>query len=550
MTYESKLPGLLLNVAILSAIVTLVASLAIIASYRRAVRRGMKGAPKQKTENDSGGPKAYLTGRSYLRSLETVSSPLFGYARTRLREIAAVYSAAGFACACVLTTSFLLEARVSSVRAGLVFLLVFSWPVLLCWNDVAEWGIGAPRRNALAYAAGLAGLGLAGLVAGRSGGVETVAAAFLLVDVAATLAMLMVLNSLVRSVAPCVILLAMFPAAGFLAVPYVVSGYPDAVVWWSDVTGRMGLSVVASVLTLYPLGIAALLPIGWLAVRFLVRRYRLRRMSEQSLQIDMLWLLYCFFQGLILVTPNEGSSGEGRWVAPFAFPVYVAVRVLGFRILRDKVGAPKDLRMLYLRRFALQGKTARFFGAATRAWRVVGDVSLIGGTDLARTTIQPHTLLHFLGGRLRDAFIGGDEELKRQFAQQRRSVDPDTRFRVTDYFCRDSMWQRAVTELMKKSDAILADFRGATAENKGSLFEIQQLLSTVPLARVVMVTDTAKVTEYLTEAIDEFALSIPADTPNYLTREALPPFVVQVESAKQELAAIKVLFAIAQGRTD
>ena len=109
-------------------------------------------------------------------------------------------------------------------------------------------------------------------------------------------AMLMVLNPLVRSVSPCVILLVVFPVTGFLAVPHLVSGYPDALVWWNDVAGRIGLSMVASVLTLYLLGMAALLLVGWLVLRLVARTYRQRRMSEQSLQIDMLWLLYWFLQ--------------------------------------------------------------------------------------------------------------------------------------------------------------------------------------------------------------------------------------------------------------
>ena len=67
--------------------------------------------------------------------------------------------------------------------------------------------------------------------------------------------------------------------------------------------------------------------------------------------------------------------------------------------------------------------------------------------------------------------------------------DPDGRYRINEFCCRDSTWQATVVELMLRADAVIMDVRGITQARRGCEFELQQLAQRLPPQRLVLVVD-------------------------------------------------------------
>lgn len=65
----------------------------------------------------------------------------------------------------------------------------------------------------------------------------------------------------------------------------------------------------------------------------------------------------------------------------------------------------------------------------------------------------------------------------------------DGRFRVNDFFCHEDTWQMVLSRLVSDSHAVLMELRGFSTQNAGVVFEIQELINVVSVARVVFVVD-------------------------------------------------------------
>ncbi len=543
---SSTLPGVLLVALILGGITTLFLSLGIIAAYKHTVERAMRPTlPNDEAPAFAPRPHDIQEGQSNPRGWEQQSQGFLLYARSRVNRLAMVYSAAGLACACILTFAFLLEAQVRSPLAILIFLAIFSWPVILCWNHVAAWNFRTRRRNELIYAALIVALGLVSHSLRGTNSFVQVGMAFLVANLLVTLLILAFSLSAVRSVGPCILALTTSYIAGAWVTIHVVATHSSTVLLLNKWTDRLRLGVYSSVIIACFLIVLVFLPLGWFVMSLIVRSYNLNRGSDQSVQVDSIWLLFSLVQGIIICTPSPGSSGRGVVLGMLAFPVYLTVRSIGFAWLRKSdVAAIPGISLLYLRRFHLRGRTEQLFRAVTLFWRVAGDVRLIGGPDLARSTIQPHTLFNFLRRKVNQSFIGSNEALDRQIANFPRSLDPDTRFRVTDFFCLDHMWRAAVTSLMIRSHVVLADFRGFTSKNKGALYEIRQLLHLVPIGRILILADTAEANDYLSDSVATLWRELPSTSPNYSSRHELPEVVLRVDSDRGILGVLEALFSL------
>jgi hypothetical protein len=200
--------------------------------------------------------------------------------------------------------------------------------------------------------------------------------------------------------------------------------------------------------------------------------YRQKRLSDQSLTIDALWLLFGVAQTFTLVF-------EG-WVWIFtglvAFASYKLVTLAGFALLRrqvlNEINAPM---LLLLRVFALGRRSERFFDAFSKLWRQSGSISLIAGPDLITTVVEPHEFLDFISGRLSRQFMQGEADLERRITDLDRKPDPDGRYRVNEFFCRADTWQMTMCRLVKESNAVLMDLRSFSPINQGCFYELEQL---------------------------------------------------------------------------
>jgi hypothetical protein len=114
---------------------------------------------------------------------------------------------------------------------------------------------------------------------------------------------------------------------------------------------------------------------------------------------------------------------------------------------------------------------------------------VITAPDVAARTFDPIDFLRFVTGRLHARFVESQTHVEARLAGMDLRPDPDGRFRVNAFFCRDDTWRPMVVALISRSDAIVMDARGVTAVRRGVQFELQQLATRVPPQRVVVIID-------------------------------------------------------------
>jgi hypothetical protein len=263
--------------------------------------------------------------------------------------------------------------------------------------------------------------------------------------------------------------------------------------------------------------------------------YERKQVSDQTITIDSIWLLFGIVNSMGLVFQGV------RWMLSglAAFVIFKIVAATGFRLssaLR-KPGAP---RLLLLRVFALGRRGRRLYEALSKQWRSVGSIQMIAGPDLATTAVEPHEFLDFVAGKLARRFIDSGEALDLRISQMDVEPDGDGRFRVTEFFCHDDTWKLCLARLAGESDAVLMDLRGFSAGNAGCIFEITELFNMVPLDRIVFLADESTNREFLRETMQQAWLEMKERSPNY---RLSPGRVSLVELSRWNGAGMRTLLA-------
>jgi hypothetical protein len=260
-------------------------------------------------------------------------------------------------------------------------------------------------------------------------------------------------------------------------------------------------------------GLSVGIAVAWAFVRWLAVSYQARRASDQMLAIDVLLVIFTAFMFLIVVTGGLSISAAAM-LAGFAGYKISAKLQLRFRERRAPAVAARTL--LLLRVFGFSRRTQRLLEDLGRRWRYLGPIRLIGSTDVAFATIEPHEFFEFLNGRLTRAFVKGQNDLDERMRKSAASPDPDGLFRVDDFFCHDDTWGTTVVHLARKADAVLMDLRGFTPKNRGCVFEIEQLIAFIPLRRVVLLVDDSTDLPFLETTLHAIWRVMPGDSANAL----------------------------------
>ena len=145
--------------------------------------------------------------------------------------------------------------------------------------------------------------------------------------------------------------------------------------------------------------------------------------------------------------------------------------------------------LLLLRVFGYTARTERLFDRVAARWRLIGPVTMIAAPDVTARTIDAGDYLRWLTGRVDELFVTSRPSLDAKLAGLDLNPDPDGRFRINEFCCRDSTWQATVVELMLRADAVVMDVRGITQARRGCEFELQQLAQRLPPQRLVLVVD-------------------------------------------------------------
>jgi hypothetical protein len=274
------------------------------------------------------------------------------------------------------------------------------------------------------------------------------------------------------------------------------------------------LGVVGNVVLLVLAGAIPTGIIGWLLLRWLGGLYRRRQISDQSIIIDAVWLIFSLAQ-----SPTTGpvSGSEVSFVIAIgAFVAYKLAATAGFRLLRTRAERDEQAsKLLLLRVFSLGTRSERLFADFTKLWRYMGIVRMIAGPDLATSTVEPHEFLDFLAGRLQRRFITGPDTLEQRISETEQRRDTDSRFRVAEFFCHDDTWQMVLRRLEKDSDVVLMDLRGFSQSNRGCVFEINELLDLVLLRHIVFVVDRTTDENFLAQVFAGAWAAVTKASPNW-----------------------------------
>jgi hypothetical protein len=525
--------GAIAFILLLAGALTLIAGFVLVRLYRRAVDRAMRQRGQPEIEATRA-PRIAQPPELELR-IDQPHGPrdpacaglaVTLAARRRFVRGAAVYTVAGLAHAAVATLLLFLFAGIEFYpwRTAIVF-WAHAWPVVLVLN--LFWG--PDRRWQAATVLGyFLVLLLLSLPIALSGAVGPLAVGTLMLPPLLqplflwliTAAPGVFLNRRIRSIGPLLLVMMLIAVIGAHA-GFLIMHAEAAQRLLASVAVATGTPVVALFYGVQLLGFALFLVPGWRVAAWLRRRYEAKRTSDQMITFDAVWLL----MSLLECSALAWERGAFGWLGLLAFGAYRLVVVQGMKPLERGARAQPNARLLLLRVFGAQRRSERLFDLFGARWRYRGSIQLIGGTDLATTTLEPHEFLDFLSGRLAQNFIHDRQGLERRLAALDLRPDPDGRFRVNEFFCDGGAWQMTVARLMAWSDLVLMDLRGFSSRNQGCIFELQALIDSVAIDRLILLIDGTTEFPALRRTLLELWQDMSAASPNAGRPQAILQFL-------------------------
>jgi hypothetical protein len=305
-------------------------------------------------------------------------------------------------------------------------------------------------------------------------------------NVPATMLLLIFMNRRLRAVGPLMLIFMIFFVSGANLFVATIRNQPKLLKAVGEFGVSIGLSAPASLVALQVIGFAAFAIAGWLGLGALSKFYRAKRISEQSVTIDSIWLLFGTVNAIGLV-------GRGPlWIfsGVVALAIYKLVVAGLFRALtKPRRAGVGRRRLLLLRVSSLGASREAFYDRLGKSWRTVGSVQLIAGPESATSAIQPREFWDYVGGNLARRFIDSGRTLDLRIDHMDLAPDKDGQFRVTEFFCHDDTWKITLARLADESDVVLMDLRGFTPANSARLFEIDELFNVVALSRILFAVD-------------------------------------------------------------
>ena len=510
----TALTGTLSFVVLLAAFLTWPIAIGLLRLYTRAVRRSMRSSsahtPPRNTERavqpaaiegaGEGKARAVLYGLP-ANSTAAADAALVAHLMAGPRRAALAYALGGVAYGLVMTSAQLYANGIEFLPIRFSFLFwVAVWPIVLTTGILAA---STPTQRLLLVAAYFVVLFVIG-AAGKAVSPDITWAQLLVPwavsDLPPTLLMLTYLSRRVRAVGPLILIFMGVAVAGSNAVVTIAANdlrYLRAIV---GVTQFVGLHATGTLVAMFATGFLIFGVLGWIVVNWIRRQYQAKHISDESVTMDAIWILFAIASSIDLVFehPLWALAGVVAFAA-YKLVVRVALSWLG----RDRDVRQKSPVLLVLRSFSIGRDGERLFDIVDRFWRRVGSIQMIAGVDLARRTIEPHEFLDFMSGKLARRFIDGSAALEQRMQERDTKPDRDLRFRVNDFFCYDDTWKMVLSRLARESDAVLMDLRGFSRNNAGCVFELGELARMVPLERVVFVVDRRTDEQLLAETLGE-----------------------------------------------
>jgi len=506
------LTGALPFAVTMAAVMAFPAALFLLSRYRRSVLRGMSEAAGATVAREP----APATMPSPVHALRFES---LGMARTGGSasmpspwRAASLHALAVASFAVVMTVTHLLaagETAFAPVRFVTIF-WIYAWPAVIAVNLIAATDRATALRVVAAYFAVLLLLLGVAVTLSPDFSLQQGLMLWLIINGVPTVLLYALLARPIRAVGPMVLgfaLLAMIGAVAILALVGLSDANMRAAVGVGGALGVGGVGVfwLTALLGFVLFGLGA-----WLALKRLGRTYSEKRLSDEMLTLDALMLPFGVVQPMMLAFEHWGWYASGL----VAFVVY---KVVATALRRRLPGTSRPKTLLLLRVFALGRRSEGLFDALRRQWLRGGSIAMIAGPDLVNSAVEPDEFLGFLSGQLGRRFVTGDADLERRIAAMDRKPDPDGRYRVAEFFCRDDTWQATMQRLVRESDAVLMDLRSFAPSNQGCVYELGRLLDSIDLRKVVFVVDRTTDRAFLEQALSRLWSTVAADSPNRLT---------------------------------
>jgi hypothetical protein len=517
-----SLTGPLVFVLLLALALALPISFVLIKLYRRAVCKSMG----TRVSSMPTGPTPLVTSISThpsspeLNVVDAASQIPTGSVAALYAEVlhapwrlAAVYIVAGVCYAFIMSVAFLVSTNSKIFPTVLLFLVWINfWPIVLTVNLVTAATWRAKAATVTVYFLVLAALSAVAIANSPEFGWSQSLLLWVVFNLPSTMLLLTFLNRRIRSVGPLVLIFMIVTLLGSqVGLSLVVLAGDEVLRGIVSVGSIIGIGAQGIFYGLMLAGFLLVWPIGWLLLRWIRRLYERKKISDQSISLDAIWLLFGFAVSLML------ASAGAIWIFTglFAYLGFKLASWAGLRMLNIRTAKAKRApRLLLLRVFSLGKRSERLFGALATHWRHVGSIELIAGPDLATNTLEPHEFLDFLSGKLARRFIDGALALDQRRSEMDTKPDQDGRFRVNDFFCHSDTWQMVLSWLVKESDAVVMDLRGFTSQNKGCVFEVEELINVAPLGRVVFIVDDTTDEHFLLESVRQSWARMKPTSPN------------------------------------
>jgi hypothetical protein len=520
---RTLLTGTLPFAVLLAAALAIPISVFLLRLYRRAVNKGMSvgGIIEATTETPStpGAP-----GQPPMPPLKMVMSSLatnggqidnrsaaYRVATQGPAVRAAVYAVAGAAFSITLTVGWFAATRDSTIVLTKVLLLLWTyyWTAVIAALLIAYYD--AKRRLGLFLGYFSVLFLIFTLAVARNPDVTygSLVLFWLLDNGPPTILIVAFLARPIRAVGPMVLSFTLAVTIGSQAILSAASADPRVLKSLASLGFALGLGGTAVFIAMIVLGALAFAVLAWPLLKLLGRRYARGRMSDQSLMLDSLWLMFGVVQSIGLVF--EGAA----WILTgvVAFLVYKMTALAALKILTR--GSPRAVPALFLLRvFALGKRSEALFDKLRKHWGYLGSISMIVGPDLVSAAVEPHEFLDFLSGRLSRRFVSGSADLQTRIAEMEVHPDADARYRVNQFFCRRDTWQATMKRLASRSTSVLIDLRSFSAANKGCTYELGELLNSVPLGNVVFLVDSTTDHGFLEETLTRLWRDCELRSPN------------------------------------
>lgn len=513
------LNGQLALVLELAIVLALPISFGLIWLYRRAVSRSMGRAGSLANEADSlltsesphqpalSSPELGVVDAASHTPIGTGVAALYAEVLRAPWRLAAVYIVAGACYALIMSIAFFVSAKIEILPFRFLFVFwTYFWPIVLTVNLVAATTRRLKLVSVVVYFLIFAAIS-------KVSWGQTIQV-WVLFNLLPTLLLLTFLNRRVRAVGVLVLIFMIIALLGSQLALSILSSSDEIIRGLISLVSIVGLGTRSIIVGLLLLGFFIVWPLGWLILRLIRRLYERKKISDQSITLDAIWLLFG------IVASLELASDGVIWIFSglLAFLGFRVVAWAGLRLLSSKTAqTQKTPGLLLLRVFSLGKRSERLFGAIATHWRHVGSIELIAGPDLAKDTLEPHEFLDFLSGKLARRFIDGPQALERRSSEMDTKHDQDGRFRVNDFFCHSDTWKMVLSRLVNETDAVVMDLRGFTSQNKGCVFEVNELINVAPLGRVVFVIDNTTDEPFLLENVRHSWARMKPTSPNRLS---------------------------------